>query len=182
MVVNLYYRSPSLIPYRGFGYLLSRTVPLAQNPERALGVVFDSDSSIGQDSAPGTKLTVMMGGHWWDGWSSLPDEEEGVRMAKSVLNRHLGIQEEPTAVLCTLQKDCIPQYIPGHADRMTLVHNVLKKEWKSKMSVAGSSYTGVGVNDCVRSAWELVHGLAEGKGRTGLESLAENEVWVPVRD
>ncbi|CAK7266969.1 oxygen-dependent protoporphyrinogen oxidase [Sporothrix epigloea] len=44
MVVNLYYSEPALHhPYRGFGYLIPQTVPLDQNPEGALGVIFDSD-------------------------------------------------------------------------------------------------------------------------------------------
>ncbi|CAK7267206.1 oxygen-dependent protoporphyrinogen oxidase [Sporothrix epigloea] len=44
MVVNLYYSEPALHhPHRGFGYLIPQTVPLDQNPEGALGVIFDSD-------------------------------------------------------------------------------------------------------------------------------------------
>ena len=47
MVVNLYYSDPNILPERGFGYLIPRSIPFEQNPECALGVVFDSDSSIG---------------------------------------------------------------------------------------------------------------------------------------
>lgn len=72
MVVNLFYSNPSLIPVRGFGYLIPRSVPLEQNLECGLGVVFDSESSIGQDTASGTKVTVILGGHWWSDWPSIP--------------------------------------------------------------------------------------------------------------
>lgn len=172
MVVNLYFSDPSVLPVRGFGYLLPRSLPFEQNPERALGVVFDSDASIGQDDIPGTKVTVMLGGHWWDGWQAYPDEDMGANMAKSVLKRHLGISEIPRAIRVGLQKDCIPQYTVGHHRRMALGHEALQ-EFQGRLRVAGSSYTGVGLNDCVRSARNVVASLVEGRHQdTGLESFA----------
>ncbi|KAL8721719.1 MAG: hypothetical protein Q9225_001669 [Loekoesia sp. 1 TL-2023] len=172
MVVNLYFSNPSILPARGFGYLLPRSLPFEQNPERALGVVFDSDATIGQDEIPGTKVTVMLGGHWWDGWVAYPDKEMGASMAKAILKRHLGISEEPQAIHVGLQKDCIPQYTVGHDRRMARANMALKK-FNGRLRVAGSSYTGVGLNDCVRSARNAVRGLLEGRIRdTGLESFA----------
>lgn len=48
MVVNLHYAEPDLHrPYNGFGYLIPQSVPLEENPEGALGVMFDSDREIG---------------------------------------------------------------------------------------------------------------------------------------
>src|SRR5262249_55360275 len=54
MVVNLYYSNPDLIPpsTRDFGYLIPRSVPIDQNPERALGVIFSSETS-GRDGSVG---------------------------------------------------------------------------------------------------------------------------------
>ncbi|KAG0650677.1 Protoporphyrinogen oxidase [Hyphodiscus hymeniophilus] len=95
MVVNLYYTDPDILPDRGFGYLLPRSIPFEQNPECALGVVFDSDATVGLDTAQGTKITVMFGGHWWDGMESYPDEEKGAAMAQSILLRHLNISQRP---------------------------------------------------------------------------------------
>ncbi|KAL8762379.1 MAG: hypothetical protein Q9184_001593 [Pyrenodesmia sp. 2 TL-2023] len=173
MVVNLYFSNPSVLPVRGFGYLLPRSLPFEQNPERALGVVFDSDASIGQDKIPGTKVTVMLGGHWWDDWQAYPDEEMGASMAKDILKRHLGILEKPRAVRVGLQKECIPQYIVGHHERMAQGHEALRS-FNGRLRVAGSSYTGVGLNDCVRSARNVVTGLVEGRDQdTGLGSFAK---------
>ncbi|KAL8848533.1 MAG: hypothetical protein Q9221_006422 [Calogaya cf. arnoldii] len=178
MVVNLYYSNPSILPARGFGYLLPRSLDFYQNPERALGVVFDSDAAIGQDEIPGTKVTVMLGGHWWDGWVAYPDEEQGARMAKDILQRHLGVSEEPQAVHVGLQRDCIPQYTVGHHSRMAQAHEALKR-FNGRLRVAGNSYNGVGLNDCVRSASEVVMGLVEGKDeRTGLETFTKD--YAPV--
>jgi protoporphyrinogen/coproporphyrinogen III oxidase len=182
MVVNLYYANPALLPVHGFGYLIPRSVPWTQNPERALGVVFDSDANIGQDTAPGTKVTVMLGGHWWDDWSSYPDEAEGAAMAKAILKRHLKIEEEPVVVNVSLQRECIPQYTVGHEERMKKAHGELMRAFKGKLAVAGNSYTGVGLNDCVRAARDLVESISlrGAGGVTGLERFTTETKWVTV--
>lgn len=180
MVVNLYFRTPHLLQtlnppggfprvdtLAGFGYLIPNSVPFAQNPERALGVIFDSDISPDLwNSVPdaggevGTKLTVMMGGHWWDGWAEFPSSEEGEEMARAVLKRHLGITETPVLCHATLQRDCIPQYHVGHSKRMAEGHEALSAAFGDRLRVAGAWYTGVGVNDCLRAAFDVVAGLA----------------------
>ena len=176
MSVSLFYSSPNLVPVRGFGYLIPRSIQLQYNPNCALGVLFDSETTPGQDSVPGTKLTVMLGGHWWRGRSSFPSEEEGVRMAKSVLRQHLNICAEPSAALVSLQRSCIPSYEPNHLGRMVQAHRALVEQYHGRVRVAGNSYAGVGVNDCIRSAYETARDLVSGQGKTGLESfLPEND-------
>lgn len=278
LVVNLYYSSSSLdtIP-DGFGYLLPRTVPIAQNPERALGVIFGSctsgprgdaairvrewvdfvdddfkfyhkriedkeqkihreldamareaDSStlpeveglkdkvealttslkevvttlaeagraiaqhndpstlqvrerVGQDTAPGTKLTVMIGGHWWSEWHAgdYPSEAEGIELAKSVLRRHLKIEEEPLIAKAKLQRDCIPQYQVGYRDDMAEIHAHFARLFEGRLKLIGPPWQGgVGVNDCVKRAREISTIVREGwDDKTGLEGFAEKEKW-----
>jgi len=187
-VINLYFSTPpsDLLPALGFGYLIPQSIPFAQNPERALGIVFDSCATVGQDSAPGTKLTVMMGGHWWDGWTSYPSSEEAVAMARSVLARHLGVVEEPERTAVVLQERCIPQYTVGHSERLAKAHAVLDREFGGRVRVAGNSYTGVGVNDCVRAGREVARGVAgslgsgDWRGKTGLEGFTKETEFVEV--
>ena len=185
MVVNLFYTNPSLLSVRGFGYLLPRSVPLQQNPHRALGVVFDSETSGGQDSTQGTKVTVMLGGHWWNDEEGFPDkdlcpdEEKGAMMAKAVLKQHLGIGEEPAAVHVSLQRNCIPQYQVGHDLNMQGAHQTLQA-FDGRLRVAGCSYTGVGVNDCIRAANDVVRGLIDGVAQTGLDSFQDGRKWIWV--
>ena len=167
----------------GFGYLIPRTIPFAQNPERALGVIFDSDiSPTLHTTVPadvlGTRLTVMLGGHWWDGWTSFPNESEAQEMARNVLARHLGITEEPAAMATTLQQNCIPQYTVGHAGRMTLAHQGLQETFDGRLRVAGSWFSGVGVNDCLRAAWDVAQGLKDAD-RVG--GSAKKKALSPVR-
>lgn len=180
MVVNIFFAGEDLLPVHGFGYLLPRSIPFSENPERALGVVFDSEATVGQDTVPGTKVTVMLGGHWWDGWSTYPDEDEGARMAKAVLKRHLGIDREPTVIRVGLHKDCIPQYTVGHRERMAQTSSLLER-FKGRLRVAGSSYKGVGLNDCVRAASDVAQGLVDGTGTSGLESFLGEPQWIRVK-
>jgi hypothetical protein len=183
-VVNLYYADPNLLPIKGFGYLLPQSVPFEQNPERALGVIFDSEVADGQDTVDGTKLTVMLGGHWWDGWSAVPNEQESIDAAKSLVRRHLGISAEPTATGFSSQKDCIPQYTVGHSQRLKDAHRALLQGYQGRLKVAGNSYTGVGVNDCLKAALEIAQSALgrEWSQKTGLESFETEIKYVSKKE
>lgn len=182
MVVNLYYPNPDLLPVTGFGYLIPRSIPYDQNPERALGVIFGSDSSVGQDTAPGTKLTVMFGGHWWDDWleSDYPDHDTAVKMARSLLERHLNITDEPTLARSKLQRNAIPQYTVGHVSRMQELSRSVRDDFNKRLTLAGSWYGGVGITDCVRQAY-IAATLGVGAKKLDLEMNHpgfDSEEWV----
>ncbi|KAI0160336.1 Protoporphyrinogen oxidase [Xylariaceae sp. FL1272] len=161
MSVTLYYPNPHLLAEGGFGYLIPSSTP--DNTEDALGVLFDSDLKTGGSEAPGTKLTVMLGGHYWDELDILPTEEEGITMAKEVVNKHLGIpldQEVITSVrLC---EDCLPQHFLGHRDRMNKAHYELLSTFQGKLTVAGPSYTSVGVIPAMRAGFDAAMRVARG--------------------
>ena len=193
MVINLYYPNPNLLPVEGFGYLIPRSIPAEQNPECGLGVIFASASSSGtnafyrdseesQDTAPGTKLTIMMGGHYWDGWkdSDYPDHDSAVKMARAMLERHLGITDVPTVARTRLQKDAVPQYTVGHLDRMYSLSTSVRNDFNRRLVLAGNWYTGVGVGDCVRSGM-LATLLGTGHWRLG-DRPVEDRAWEPWRD
>jgi oxygen-dependent protoporphyrinogen oxidase len=130
------------------------------------------------EEARGTKITVMLGGHWYNSLDQVPDEEMALRHAKSVVKRHLGITMEPAAFLVSQQMDCIPQYTVGHTSRLKSAHDELLRRFGGRLKVAGSSYAGVGLNDCVVAGMEVA-GYAAGeesnwKGKTGLEWASED--------
>ncbi|CAG8899322.1 unnamed protein product [Penicillium egyptiacum] len=186
MVVNLYYPNPNLLPVEdGFGYLIPRSIPYKQNPECGLGVIFASSSSAGngtdpsssevsQDSAPGTKLTVMLGGHYWDGFEEYPDHETAVKMARDMLKRHMNITDTPTVTRSRLQKDAIPQYTVGHLDRMYKLSHTVRKEYDNRLILAGNWYNGVSVGDCVKQG---ILSATYGIGRIRLNN--ERSPWRP---
>lgn len=169
MVINVFYRNPSILPITGFGYLIPKSVPLAENPDRALGVVFDSISVPGQDSTAGSKVTCIMGGHWWTG-RTIPSEQEGYEATKNVLKMHLGITDEPVFWNAKIQHDCIPQYFVGHIERMRSLHTKLKQHLPG-LALAGSSYAGVSVNDCVLNSRKIALRIASQGHATGLEDF-----------
>lgn len=183
MTVNLYYSTPNLNTVPGFGYLIPQGVPFENNPERALGVIFDSDAVKGQDTAEGTKFTVMLGGHYWDGWQAYPDSEEGVALAKSLLKRHLGITQEPDVTNVGLWKDCIPQYTVGYEDRLRDHVADVRNKFQGRVRLVGAQYNGVSVNNCIEQAWMTARGL-RGNGwkekATGLETRVSEQPWIPV--
>ena len=166
MVVNLYYPDPDILPMQGFGYLIPRSLPVEQNPECGLGVIFPSKSirsffptlpgsPISEDDAPGTKLTVMLGGHYWDDWkpTDYPDHESAVRMARTLLQRHLGITDVPTIARSRLQRDAIPQYTVGHRRRMFDLSATVQRDFDKMLVLAGNWYNGIGVNDCIKQGF-----------------------------
>ncbi|PYH89789.1 putative protoporphyrinogen oxidase [Aspergillus ellipticus CBS 707.79] len=157
MVVNLYFDQPNLVPVKGFGYLIPRSTPTEQNPEQALGVIFGSEGSGGQDTAPGTKLTVMMGGYWWDGLkeTDYPDHDTAVARACSLLQRHLGITDTPVVARTRLQQNAIPQYTVGHLSRMGELSQSVRRDFNKRLTLAGSWYgtSGVGAVDCIRQGY-----------------------------
>ncbi|KAI2628978.1 hypothetical protein GGS21DRAFT_540436 [Xylaria nigripes] len=155
MVVNLWYPKTDLLSVGGFGYLIPSSTP--GNDECVLGVLFDSDLRTGKEDGsemPGTKLTVMLGGHYWDGRKHLPSEEKGIAMAKAVVARHLGISEtEKVVARAQLCRECLPQHFVGHRSRMKQAHYELMSTFNGHLTVAGPSYTTVGVMPAMRAGY-----------------------------
>lgn len=142
------------------------------------------DLVLGQDSAPGTKLTVMIGGHWWDGWreTDYPSESEAIEMAKSLLARHLKIAAEPEVAKARLARNCIPQYPVGYRGDMANIHSGLMSEYQGRFKVAGPWWQGaVGVNDCIRKAKETAWAVREQwDDKSGLERYQELQRWAII--
>jgi oxygen-dependent protoporphyrinogen oxidase len=172
-VVNLAYRGKSVLPINGFGYL----VPASQ-PSSILGVVFDSSVLPEQDADNEdgniTRVTAMMGGHRFRelfGKSDLVDKSKLLEIAVNSIREHLGLKAEPFASLVTIQRECIPQYTIGHWKRLMALHDGLDSTLtlSGRISVVGSSFLGVSVNDCVRSARDVAEAVFKGESVTGLE-------------
>ncbi|KAL2271128.1 hypothetical protein VTJ83DRAFT_499 [Remersonia thermophila] len=179
MLVNIWYPIPKLnFPYHGFGYLLPQALAPEANPECVLGVIFDSDreypvptpanphpAARGADSHQGTKLTVMMGGHYWSDLprSFIPDEADAKRLALAAVQRHLNLPPELAEVAhtqATLCIDCIPQHLIGHASRMAKAHGELEWAFKGRLAVAGQSYTNPGVLSSLRAGRDVAVHIA----------------------
>jgi oxygen-dependent protoporphyrinogen oxidase len=173
MTVNVWYPIENIKP-PGFGYLIPRSVSPEQNPEHALGVVFDSDIGVGAANEPkGTKLFVLMGGHYYDN-KTPPTEEEAVAQAKAVLERHLGIpRETPCFAMARLARDCIPQLYVGHRELMATADRQLNEAFGGLLTVAGGSFSRPGAVAGIRAGYDAAMQIAAGKPSTGLEVFRE---------
>ncbi|XP_045154410.1 protoporphyrinogen oxidase isoform X2 [Echinops telfairi] len=147
-VVNLQYHGASL-PVQGFGHL----VPSSEDPG-VLGIVYDSVAFPEQDgSPPGLRVTVMLGGSWLQmqeaGGQGL-SEQLFQQQAENAVATQLGLKESPSHCLVHLHKNCIPQYTLGHWKKLESAAQFLAAH-RLPLTLAGASYDGVAVNDCIES-------------------------------
>lgn len=158
-VVTLWYPEHGLLSGNpGFGYLVPVSAP--DNDAGILGVIFDSEAQTSVDE-PGTKLTVMMGGHHWDGNMFFPSEEQAVEMAIEAVTKSLGIPRMPgMRTRSRLCRDCLPQHHVGHRDLMARAHDEILDAFGSGLAVAGPSYTPAGIMPSMRSGFEVAMRVA----------------------
>jgi len=64
------------------------------------------------------------------------------------LEKSLGITQKPAFTVVSRWKQSMPQYTVGHENRLEKMREILKKEFPN-VKLAGSSYEGISVPDCV---------------------------------
>ncbi|KAF5023155.1 hypothetical protein F66182_4788 [Fusarium sp. NRRL 66182] len=190
MTVNLWFPQENLKP-PGFGYLIPNSVAPEVNPEHALGVFFDSDvQTRSKDEPAGTKLFVLMGGHYYDRPDVIPpSEEEAINQARNLLERHLGIPRHLSGhASANFARECIPQHFVGHQDRLRDAHKELLQNFKGRLAVAGGSFTRIGAVASLRAGYDAANATKKGLEATGLEYLQNVEEFsvmpihkIPVR-
>lgn len=142
-VVNVQYQGVQQDP--AFGFL----VPSSQKNVPILGAIYDTASFPQGDS---TIFTVMMGGHWFEQlFGHNPSIETLKGVAVKQLENILGIKEKPVNVVGMIHRNCIAQYTVGHNERLKKARKIIAEN-KLPISLIGSSYDGVGVNDAIMSA------------------------------
>lgn len=144
--------NPIPAEYReSFGYL----VPSHQEA-RVLGVVFDSATFPQHDrqDTPSTRMTVMLGGEWFEQLFGDPDtvsDDVITQAALEDLEEHLGITQLPFHAITRIHKNCIPQYTLGHSKRLDSITRHIS-DHRLPLTLVGASYSGVSVNDCIHNA------------------------------
>ncbi len=141
VVVNLAFeRKPTR--YTGYGYL----VP-SREKEEILGVTFDSDIFPSQDIRPLYRYTVMLGGTKFPQMVE-KSPSELLKLARQALANHLGVRDDPLFTQISLAKNAIPQYLLHHRTLLSQIERALPRE----LLITGSSFYGVGINDCIDHA------------------------------
>ncbi|KAI8071546.1 hypothetical protein BC940DRAFT_269365 [Gongronella butleri] len=185
-VVNLAYDKDTVsLDLDGFGFLTPhRDAQPASLMPGLLGVIFDTNSLGVQDEETNTlRFTAMIGGSDWDlAFPGVQDdasiESRAIAMATGALDKYLHIHSPPLRQKCHIQRQCIPQYMVGHRDRMADLHAAIHRIFGPRLSVTGAGYLGVSVPDCVKHGRLLAEDLARddalgNKTTTGLEKATQ---------
>ncbi|RBR07651.1 uncharacterized protein FIESC28_10550 [Fusarium coffeatum] len=184
MTVNIWFPQENIKP-PGFGYLIPNSVDPELNPHHALGVFFDSDvGTRSKDEPAGTKLFILMGGHYYDRPGvTPPTEEEAIVQARELLERHLGIpRDAPAYATANFAKECIPQHYVGHQDRLRNAHTELTQNFGGRLAVAGGSFHRIGTIAGLRCGYDAAIAAKDGLEATGLEYLEKIQEFsvVPI--
>lgn len=143
-VVNLQYEGDALVRQPGFGFL----VPPSENLP-ILGVIYDSCCFPMNGK---TVLTVMMGGAWFkQRLGTNPSNKDLYDIAVKQVSRIMQIDAQPTTGRVHILHKCIPQYVVGHVDRVRRIRQYVR-DHKLPLTLCGSAFDGVGVNDVIFSA------------------------------
>jgi oxygen-dependent protoporphyrinogen oxidase len=157
-VVCLGYDSASAGPLPGFGFLVPRSERL-----RILGALWET--SIYPNRAPQGKalLRIMIGGALDPDAARLPDAEM-LRTVREELQRTMGLHAVPEFALIVRHHRGIPQYVGGHLDRLARIDASLTR--LPGLHLAGNSYRGVSINNCIAEAATVCEQALESASRT----------------
>ena len=93
----------------------------------------------------------MLGGNYFEEQFGDPNGANKDHIKKEALialRKALGIEGEPSKVYVSIHKECISQYNVGHGDLLQSIRQYVAQH-NLPLTFVGSSYDGVGINDCV---------------------------------
>ena len=109
-----------------------------------------------------------MGGSRFEEFFGHPDDVDKdflQHIALKRLGQTLKINVPPSKCLVTVQKNCIPQYRVGHLELVRSIQETIAEEG-IPLTVVGSSYRAVGMNDCIYNAKTDVANMMKAYGIT----------------
>lgn len=147
-------------PINAFGLLRQSGSPLGRpGLEAMLGVLFSS--TIFDDRAPegAATLSVILGGaHYPESVDMSDDALVGV--AREALELLIGASGEPRATLVSRWTRGIPQYLPGHAERIAELRARVRA--LGRLHLAGNYLDGVSVDKATRSGMDAATAALRG--------------------
>ena len=153
--INLAYRRSDIAhPLDGYGFV----VPHVEH-RKIMACTFSSVKYAGRAPEDTALLRCFAGGALQPDLLDQPDEllEAQVREDLEAL---LGISGTPILCRTTHYPDCMPQYNVGHLDRIERIEARLKRF--PTLVLAGKSYRGVGIADCIHGGETAAEGIVEG--------------------
>jgi len=156
--INFGYRRTAIKhPLNGFGFV----VPVIEK-RSLIACTFSSVKFAGRAPDDHVLLRAFAGGALQPEVFAL-DEATMTTRVEADLRELLGISEGPLLVEMAKWERSMPQYRVGHLDRMNEIDTLVAK--LPGLALAGNSYRGAGIPDCIRSgesAAEELHAKAQG--------------------
>ncbi len=154
-VVSLGFRpSEQLPPLNGFGFIIAKA-----EGRRITACTWSSTKFDYRAPEAHQLVRCFVGG---PGREEMVDLDDGtlVQVVREELGDIMGLRAEPDLVRIFRWHKVNPQYDLGHLDRVNQMR--VQTQAHGGLFLAGSSYDGVGVPDCVRQAEDAVDGALEG--------------------
>ena len=152
--VNLAYRRSDIAhPLDGYGFV----VPHVER-RKIMACTFSSVKYAGRAPEDTALLRCFAGGALQPDMLDQPDEALEAQVRED-LEALLGISGTPILCRTTRYPDCMPQYNVGHLDRVERIEARLQQF--PTLALAGKSYRGVGIADCIASGEAAAEGMVE---------------------
>ena len=152
--VNLAYRRSDIAhPLDGYGFV----VPHVER-RKIMACTFSSVKYAGRAPEDIALLRCFAGGALQPDMLDQPDEALEAQVRED-LEALLGISGTPILCRTTRYPDCMPQYNVGHLDRVERIETRLQQF--PTLALAGKSYRGVGIADCIASGEAAAEGMVE---------------------
>ena len=87
------------------------------------------------------------------------DDDRLVSVVRDDLRATMGVDADPVFAVATRWRRAMPQYLPGHLDRLESI-NAGMRELRG-VALAGAGYRGVGIPDCIRQGAEAAGTLLD---------------------
>ncbi|KAG0422232.1 hypothetical protein HPB47_001939, partial [Ixodes persulcatus] len=102
----------------------------------------------------------LLGGRWFKqqfGEVDAVDPQTLLESARLAAQTYLGISQSPVKHSVDLLKDCLPQYLVGHVQKLSGIQQHIADRGLN-LTPLGASYQGLGVNECIYNARLAVEG------------------------
>jgi oxygen-dependent protoporphyrinogen oxidase len=129
------------LPDLGFGFL----VPRAEHTS-VLGVSIGSNVFPGRSPDGHVLATVLLGGARDPAVLQASDDQLAAT-ASAALLRFAGVASSPRLVRVVRHTHAIPQYVLGHAERLTAIDERLRN--LPGLFLTGNAYRGIAINACI---------------------------------
>lgn len=146
-------------PLDGFGFVVDR-----RERRAVMAGTYSSTKFPGRGPKDKVIIRCFLGGAGRE--DAVAEENAGIiRAVRADLRELLGIDQEPIEARAYRWENANPQYNVGHAARLARIEALLGRH--PGLVLAGASYKGVGIPDCVRSGQEAAKFLLEASDSAG---------------